>query len=47
MKKFVPPLFGIALTSKAYCCIAVVFLAGCTSTQVRWDAVKMRQDVMV
>lgn len=32
---------------KAYRWIAVVLLAGCTNTQVRWDATRMRKDVMV
>lgn len=32
---------------KTYGLIAVVLLAGCTSAQVRWDATKMRKDVMV
>ena len=33
--------------AKAYVFGALISLASCTSTQVRWDAVKMRQDVMV
>jgi len=33
--------------AKAYVFGALILLASCTSTQVRWDAVKMRQDVMV
>ncbi|PWT85865.1 MAG: hypothetical protein C5B58_02375 [Acidobacteria bacterium] len=32
---------------KAYVFGALILLVSCTSTQVRWDAVKMRQDVMV
>ena len=32
--------------AKAYV-FGVILLTSCTSTQVRWDAVKMRQDVMV
>ena len=32
---------------KTYCCIAIVLLAGCTSTQVRWDATNIRKEVMV
>src|SRR5438445_11385559 len=32
---------------KTYGWIAVLLLAGCTSAQVRWDATKMRKDVMV
>jgi hypothetical protein len=30
-----------------YIYIALIFLGSCTNTQVRWDAVKLRQDVMV
>jgi hypothetical protein len=30
-----------------YGCIAIVLLAGCSATQVRWDATKMRKDMMV
>jgi hypothetical protein len=33
--------------ARSYVCIAVIFLVACTATQVRWDAVKMREDVMV
>jgi hypothetical protein len=54
MKKLVPPLFGTALTSlakiirlKTCVCTVVVLLAGCTYSQVRWDATQMRKDVMV
>jgi hypothetical protein len=32
---------------KAYGCIAIVLLAGCTATQVRWDATNIRKEVMV
>ena len=32
---------------KTYFDIGVVLLTGCTATQVRWDASKMRKDVMV
>lgn len=41
--------FPLAKTSqlKTYGCIAIVFLAGCTSTQVRWDATNIRKQVMV
>jgi hypothetical protein len=54
VKKFVPLLFCVALTYlaktmriKAYVYIAMVLLAGCTSTQVRWDATNIREQVMV
>lgn len=30
-----------------YLCVGIVLLTGCTATQVRWDASKMRKDVMV
>src|SRR5439155_9582780 len=33
--------------AKAYVFGALILLASCTSTQVRWDATKMRKDVMV
>jgi hypothetical protein len=33
--------------AKAYVFGALILLASCTNTQVRWDAVKLRQDVMV
>ena len=36
-----------SVQAKAYVFSALIFLTSCTSTQVRWDAVKMRQDVMV
>jgi hypothetical protein len=32
---------------KAYGCIAIVLSAGCTATQVRWDATNIRKEVMV
>src|SRR5262249_8090991 len=33
--------------AKAYVFGALILLASCTSTQVRWDGTKMRKDVMV
>lgn len=54
MKKLFPASFLIASQlfartdrRKTYRWIAVVLLAGCTNTQVRWDATRMRKDVMV
>jgi hypothetical protein len=54
MKKSLPattfvafPLSAKATRLKAYGCIAIVLLAGCTATQVRWDATNMREQVMV
>jgi hypothetical protein len=41
------PLVVKTTRVKTYGWIAVVLLAGCTSAQVRWDATKMRKDVMV
>lgn len=41
------PLFIRATASNGYMFIAVFLFAGCTATQVRWDATKMRKDVMV
>src|SRR5439155_26519727 len=41
------PLSAKATRLRNYGCIAIVLLAGCTATQVRWDATKMRKDVMV
>jgi hypothetical protein len=41
---------GLLIDNKrlnAYFSIAVILLTGCTATQVRWDATKMRKDVMV
>jgi hypothetical protein len=32
---------------KAYGCIAIALLAGCTATQVRWDATNIRKEVML
>jgi hypothetical protein len=39
----------LAATNRRKVCrwIAVLLLAGCTNTQVRWDATRMRKDVMV
>ena len=54
MKKSIPAATLVAFPPLAkmgqlrtYGWIAIVLLAGCTSTQVRWDATKMRKDVMV
>jgi hypothetical protein len=33
--------------TKVFVCATLIVLASCTNTQVRWDAVKMRQDVML
>ena len=41
------PLSAKTTRLRNYSCIAIVLLAGCTATQVRWDATKMRKDVMV
>jgi hypothetical protein len=41
------PLSAKTTRLRNYGCIAIVLLAGCTATQVRWDATKMREDVMV
>src|SRR5882724_568200 len=41
------PLFVKTARLKAYGYIAIVLSVGCTATQVRWDATKMRKDVMV
>src|SRR5258708_37638091 len=41
------PLLAKTTQLKTYGCIAIVLLAGCTSTQVRWDATKIREQVMV
>jgi hypothetical protein len=41
------PLSANTTRLRNYGCIAIVLLAGCTATQVRWDATKMRKDVMV
>jgi hypothetical protein len=41
------PLSAKTTRLRNYGCIAIVFLAGCTNTQVRWDATRMRKDVMV
>jgi hypothetical protein len=41
---------GLLIENKrlnAYFSIAIILLAGCSATQVRWDATKMRKDVMV
>jgi len=35
-----------ATPMKMYGCIAVIFLAGCTTTHVQWDAVQMREQVV-
>src|SRR5262245_62759223 len=32
---------------KAYFCVGIILLTGCSANQVRWDATKMRKDVMV
>ena len=45
--RIVSSLFAKTQRQKAYRWMAVVFLAGCTNTQVRWDATRMRKDVMV
>ncbi len=41
------PLSAKATRLRNYGCIAVVLLAGCTATQVRWDATNIRKQVMV
>src|SRR5882672_5919306 len=41
------PRFMGTARIRIYVCTALVLFASCTNTQVRWDAVKMRQDVMV
>src|SRR5437016_4418751 len=41
------PLLAKTTQLKTYGCIAIVLLAGCTSTQVRWDATNIRKEVMV
>jgi len=41
---------GLFIESKrlnAYFSIAIILLTGCSATQVRWDATKMRKDIMV
>lgn len=41
---------GLLIENKrlnAYFYIAIILLTGCSATQVRWDATKMRKDVMV
>jgi hypothetical protein len=40
------PLFMKTAGLKAYGLIAIVFLTGCTATVVRWNAVKMREEIM-
>jgi len=55
MKKSMPattfvafPLLAKTTQLKAYGCVAIVFLLGCTTPdQVRWDARKMREQVMI
>ena len=42
--------FRLLIESKrlnTYFCIVCILLTGCTSTQVRWDATRMREEVMV
>jgi hypothetical protein len=41
------PLSAKTTRLRKYSCIAIALLAGCTATQVRWDATKMREQVMV
>jgi hypothetical protein len=41
------PLLAKTTQLKTYGCIAIVLLAGCTATQVRWDATNIREQVMV
>jgi hypothetical protein len=41
------PLLAKTTQLKTYGCIAIVLFAGCTATQVRWDATKIREQVMV
>jgi hypothetical protein len=41
---------GLLIENKrrnAYFSVAIILLTGCSATQVRWDATKMRKDVMV
>jgi len=40
------PLLVKTARLKAYGFIAIVFLAGCTATVVRWNSVKMREEIM-
>jgi len=40
------PWFARAARLKTYSCLAFVLLAGCTTTQLRWDAIGMRQQVI-
>jgi len=40
------PLLVKSTRMKTYVWIAIVLLAGCTTTQLRWDAIGMRQQVM-
>jgi hypothetical protein len=53
MKKSIPaallmifPLFIKATRLKGYALIAIVCLTGCTATVVRWNSVKMREEIM-
>ena len=52
-KSFAAPLLTTVLAPvkmnwvKTCACAAVLLAVGCTNTQVRWDATRMRQDVMV
>jgi hypothetical protein len=40
-------LFSKSKWVKMYLCVGIVWLIGCTATQVRWDATNMRKEVMV
>src|SRR5260370_31462807 len=53
MKKSIPtallmifPLFIKATRLKGHALITVVCLTGCTATVVRWDSVRMREEIM-
>ena len=50
MKKLFPlsPVLSVSFRSCPFMgLVASIFLCGCTATQVRWDASKMRKDVML
>src|SRR5437773_9507986 len=41
------PLSAKTTRLRTYGCVAIVLLAGCTATQVGWDATNIRKEVMV
>jgi hypothetical protein len=48
--QYFAPRLGLLVKTKqlkAYFYVGIILLTGCTATQVRWDATKMRKDVMV